>query len=150
VSRIKLKYVHEFVDRHGKARFYLRRAGFRRVPLPGIPGSAEFMDAYGRALADTPRVEIGAKRVLAGSVGAMIVGYLGSAAFQNLATSSQLQYRRIFEAIGREHGHRNIASLERRHVAAMVEAKADTPAAARDFLRCHTRFLRHQDRPARG
>ena len=30
-------YTHGFLDRHGKARFYLRRPGFKQVPLPGLP-----------------------------------------------------------------------------------------------------------------
>jgi len=31
------KYVHGFIDRHGKPRFYFRKAGFKKVPLPGLP-----------------------------------------------------------------------------------------------------------------
>jgi hypothetical protein len=59
------------------------------VPLPGLPGSDEFMAAYGEALSKSPRVEIAATRTRAGSINAMIVGYLGSAAFHNLAVASQ-------------------------------------------------------------
>ncbi len=44
MTRIKLKYVNEFVDRFGKFRFYFRCNG-KNVALPGIPGSAEFMEA---------------------------------------------------------------------------------------------------------
>ena len=34
--RMKLpSYVHAFIDRHGKPRFYFRRAGFKKTPLPG-------------------------------------------------------------------------------------------------------------------
>ncbi len=40
------KYVHGFIDRHGKPRFYFRRAGFKKVPLPGLPWSSQFMEAY--------------------------------------------------------------------------------------------------------
>lgn len=53
-------YVHGFVDRHGKSRFYFRRPGFKQVALPGLPRSPGFMAAYEAALADAPRVEIGA------------------------------------------------------------------------------------------
>jgi hypothetical protein len=42
----RLKYVHAFKDRHGKPRHYFRRPGQKRVPLPGLPGSAEFIAAY--------------------------------------------------------------------------------------------------------
>jgi hypothetical protein len=50
MARIKLRYVNEFIDRHGKVRYYFRRPGSRSVKLPGIPGSIEFMDAYQAAL----------------------------------------------------------------------------------------------------
>jgi hypothetical protein len=53
MTRVKLKYVHEFRDRHGHPRYYFRRAGFKRTPLPGLPGSDEFMRAYQAALNDT-------------------------------------------------------------------------------------------------
>ena len=48
------KYVQGFIDRHGKARFYFRRAGFKTVSLPGLPWSPEFMSAYERACAGQP------------------------------------------------------------------------------------------------
>ena len=115
---------------------YFRRHGLR-VPLPGLPGSTEFNDAYARALDEAPApAVIGASRTIPGSVNAMIVGYLGSAAFHHLAPSSQAQYGRIFENMRREHGDKSIAKLERRHVVTMLNAKAATPIGARDFLRC--------------
>jgi len=30
------KFVHGFIDRHGRPRFYFRRAGFKKIPLPGL------------------------------------------------------------------------------------------------------------------
>jgi hypothetical protein len=102
--RLKLpRFVHGFVDRHGKARFYFRRTGFKRVPLPGLPWSPEFMEKYQAALDETPRVEIGAGRTVAGTVNAVVIGYFGSAAFQNLAPASQRHYRGIIERFRCEH-----------------------------------------------
>ncbi len=46
MTRIRLQYVHEFVDRHGKVRRYFRRPGSKSVSLPGLPGTVEFMNAY--------------------------------------------------------------------------------------------------------
>jgi hypothetical protein len=48
------KYVQGFIDRHGKPRFYFRRAGSKSVTLPGLPWSPEFMAAYSEALAGQP------------------------------------------------------------------------------------------------
>src|SRR5262249_7092805 len=63
-------------------------------------------------------------------------GYLGSAAFHNLAPASQQTYRRIFEGMRRDYGDMSMATLARKHVVKMLDGKKDTPAAARDFLRC--------------
>jgi integrase len=137
VTRIRLQYVKTFRDRHGTARHYFRRPGRTLVPLPGLPGSTGFMDAYAKALADSHHgVEIGERRTVAGSIDAMAIGYMASGAFQNLAPTSQQQYRRIFEGMRRDYGQLGIASLERRHVVLMIDQKAATPAAARDLLRC--------------
>ena len=66
MSKIKLQYVQEYIDRHGKVRRYFRRRGSKQIALPGIPGSDEFMAAYQAALATQPKQEIGAGRSRAG------------------------------------------------------------------------------------
>ena len=40
MATMKLRYVHSFVDKTGRVRFYFRHRG-QRWPLPGQPGSAE-------------------------------------------------------------------------------------------------------------
>ena len=55
MAKIDLAYVQALTDRHGHKRHYYRRAGFERVTLPGVPGSAEFMTAYAAADARAPR-----------------------------------------------------------------------------------------------
>jgi hypothetical protein len=113
VANIRLRYVKAYVDRHGKARHYVRKPGCKPTALPGIVGSDEFMAAYGEALANSPRVEVAATRTRAGSISAMIVGYLGSADFHNLASSSKRQYQRILEGLRRDYGDLSIATLAR-------------------------------------
>ena len=49
----RLKYVNAFRNKarnDGRVRYYFRRRGMN-FPLPGLPGSDEFMAAYGAALA---------------------------------------------------------------------------------------------------
>jgi hypothetical protein len=49
MARIRLRFVNSFVNKNrkdGRARYYFRRPGMKAVPLPGIPGSEEFMAAY--------------------------------------------------------------------------------------------------------
>jgi len=136
VTSVKLDYVHQFCDRHGKPRYYFRRYG-KRTPLPGVPGSAEFMAAYQVAFdGATTYPEIASTRTIAGTINAMVIGFLASGAFAALRPTSQQQYRRIFEGLRRDHGNKRMNALQRRHVVAMLDAKASTPVAARDFLRC--------------
>ena len=139
MANIRLKFVKSYRDRHGRVRHYVRRPGRKLVSLPGIPGSDDFMTAYASALEAAPKAitEIGASRTRAGSVNAMIVGYLGSAQFGGLASTSQGQYGQILEGLRREFGDLGIATLKRKHVVTMLDAKAaQTPTAARDLLRC--------------
>jgi integrase len=138
VANIRLKFVKSYVDRHGKVRHYIRKPGCKPVALPSLPGSDEFMRAYGEALAGTspPQTEIAGTRTRAGSINAMVVGFFGSAHFHRLAPASQQQYRRILARLRAEHGERSIATLERKPVVIMLDAKANTPVGARDFLRC--------------
>jgi integrase len=139
--RLKLPpYVHAFTDRHGKARFYFRRRGYRRPPSPACPTRpSSWKPTSGRWRA----LPIGASRTVAGTVSAVIVGYLASGLFQNLAPASQRHYRGIFERLRRDDGDKPLAKLERRHVVQMLDAKAATPIAARDFLHCLRNLIRY-------
>jgi hypothetical protein len=75
------KHVQAFIDRHGKARFYFRKAGHKPVPLPGLPRSPAFMSAYEAAMAgDAPRLEIGGGRK-AGTVAALVSAYYVSESY---------------------------------------------------------------------
>lgn len=133
--RLKLPpYVHAFIDRHGKARFYFRRAGFNRIALPGLPWSSEFMDAYERAKAGQARIEIGATRTSVGTVAALVVAYLNSAAFHSLAPESRRTRRNILERFRVEHGDKRVALLQREHIERMLSAKIGTPVAALNWL----------------
>jgi integrase len=130
--RIKLKYVHQFVDRNGHARFYFRRGGVRK-PLPGLPGSSEFMATYGDML-DAAPASAPMRHDGVGSVGAAVKGYLASAEFIGLAAITRVSRRRILETFAKEHGHRLIAELERQHVGMMLKPFAGKPGASRNFI----------------
>jgi hypothetical protein len=90
MSRLRLKYVHSFVDHDGRPRHYVRRKGFKLTRLPLVYGSEEFMAAYHAALDAMTPVEIGAKkRSGPGSASAAIAAYFGSREFRGLAGGTQ-------------------------------------------------------------
>jgi len=135
MSKIRLPYVQAFRDKKtGHPYHYFRRPGFDRVPLPGLPGSAEFMAAYQAALAQ-PAAEIGAaKRSRAGSVSAAIMAYYQSPLyFGSLAPGTQAMRRAILERFRVEHGDKPIAMLPQKFIALTLARMR--PFAARNWLK---------------
>jgi len=132
MTRIRLEYVHEYRDRHGKLRRYFRRPGFKQIALPGLPGSAEFMAACEQALAGL-RKEIGADRTKPGTVNAAIVGYYTCLAFRELAPSTQAKRRVILESFRNQHGSKRISSLPQYVLVRMLN-QIKKPVMARHWL----------------
>jgi integrase len=136
------KFVHSFLDRHGKPRFYFRRVGFKKVPLPGLPWSPEFMAAYEAALAGHPP-QIGSSRVKPGTLRALAVSYFASPAFRTKRPSTQYTYRNVIDQLCREHGDKRPALLQREHVVRLLAARADTPATANALRRSLRALMQH-------
>ena len=134
MTRLKLSFVHRFVDRHGYVRHYFRRPGHKRAVLPGLPGSAEFMEAYQAALGNQP-IPAGSNRVAAGTINALAVQYYLSARYRQLSPSTKTTYRGIIERFRAEHGDKRVAMIEATHIRKLVAAKTETPAAANNLLR---------------
>ena len=122
MARIKLRYVNEFIDRHGKLRYYFRRPGSRSVKLPGLPGSIEFMDAYQAALATVAPPPPSSKHVIRGSLAEITAGYFRSASFANLSQSSQRLYRIALKPVLEAHGHRLVRDLPKTAARNVIEA----------------------------
>jgi integrase len=143
------RYVHSFVDRHGKPRHYFRRAGFKKAPLPGLPWSPDFMATYERVMAGQPAA-IGVGRVLPGSMHALAVGYYNSADFLGMKQNSQRVRRNIIEKFCREvdaHGLRNgdkrAALLQREHIVALMAARAAKPESANGLRKALRALMQH-------
>lgn len=144
MTKIRLDYIHESRDRHGKLRRYVRLPGGKRIPLRGAHGTDEFMEMYGAALAGgAPRIEIGASRTKPGTVNAAVISYFNSAAFQAQAPDTRRTGRNILERFRAEHGENRVALLQRSHIDRMVAAKAGTPSAARNFLNTIRALMGH-------
>ena len=124
MATLRLAYVLAYKDRHGKQRYYYRRGG-RRIPLPGRPGEAEFMDAYQRASADFKPAEPKTATAAAGSFDALAVAYYRSPQFLSLSAASQVNYRRLIDRWRKKHGARPVTHLERRHVVAHLAERYD-------------------------
>jgi integrase len=129
-------YVQAFCDRHGHPRYYFRRAGFPRIPLPGLPYSPAFMAAHAEALTSgLSRANVGTSRITPGTMNALVIAYFNSPPFHQLSKTTQTTYRGILEAFITKHGEKRVATLERQHIAHMMNLRAATPSAANNLLR---------------
>src|SRR5215467_950267 len=143
------KFVQRFTDRHGKARFYFRRRGFKSVALPNLPWTPEFMAAYESALAGQPQ-PIDAAKVKPGSFRALAISYFGSVAFRQLGTSTQSVYRNIIEKLCREtdkdgnpYGDKSAAKLQRDHIIKLMAARAARPESANGLRKVLRAMMKH-------
>jgi integrase len=136
------KYVHGFIDRHGKPRFYFRRAGFKKIPLPGLPWSPAFMEAYETALAGQP-LHIGSARTKPGTVRALAVSYFNSSEFRSLRSSSQAIYRGLIDRFSVQYGDNRVANLKREHVVKLMAARAEKPVAANNLRKVLRAMMKH-------
>ena len=88
MAKIRLKYVNKFANKNRankRLRYYFRLRGHKAIPLPGLPGCEEFMQAYAQALAGLPdaKPETGEKRIVPGTINAICrvllsIGRMGS------------------------------------------------------------------------
>jgi integrase len=136
------RYVHGFIDRHGRPRHYLRRRCFKKIPLPGVPWSPEFMAAYQEALAGQP-VMPGSAQIKAGSIRALTISYYGSIAFVSLSRRSQYVRRGLLDRFCQEHGEKSVASLKREHVVKLMAAKAAKPESANALRKALRALMQH-------
>lgn len=134
------------IDReNGKRRVRFRKGNFSTY-LTGTPWSEDFMRQYAAAL-DGVKLQtsnIGASRTVAGTVDALIIAYLDPAStlpFKAGAQETQRTRRNILENFRKEYGalplyrisgDKRVMLLE--HMQRIVNSKASTPFAQRNFL----------------
>jgi hypothetical protein len=143
------RYVHGYIDCRGKPRFYFRRAGFKKVRLPGLPWSPEFMAAHEAALAGQP-IQIGAARIKQGTIRALAVSYFGSLEFISMKANSQSVRRNIIERFcretdknGHQFGDKSAATLNRQAVIKLMAARAEKPESANGLRKALRAMLQH-------
>ncbi len=149
MAQIRLRHVNSFANpdrKNAAVRHYFRKRGMKAIPLPGQPGSEEFMAAYAMALAGVPdaeRPEIGAKRSEPGTIAALVVSYYRSDAWRHgLDEETCKTRRRIIERFRQRHGEKRVALLRREHVVKML-AEIEGASARRSWFKAIRPLLRH-------
>lgn len=111
-----------------------------RLPIPGAPGSAEFMAVYHAALeghSGAKALPRGETFVADGTFGRLVHEYFASPDYRRLAPQTQSSYRNVIMRFLREENvsHRLVREMTRQHVLAIVSRRAETPGAANDLLK---------------
>ena len=144
MTKIRLRYIHEFVDRHGKVRRYVRLPGRKRVPLPALPeppsscglqelrSPARFLRP-GWCRSHCARHDRRCSRELLPVLRLL----------RRLLPRHARVRRNILERFRTEHRDKRVALLQRAHIDRMVAAKVGTPSAARNFLDTIRALMRH-------
>jgi integrase len=132
---------------NGKRRVRFRKSGFATY-LTGVPWSEEFMRQYAAAVegVKAQTTNIGAERTVAGTVNALVAAYLdpdGTSQFKTFAPETQRTRKNILERFREAYGDRPLYReangkrtmlLLREHMQRIVNEKAATPFAQRNFL----------------
>jgi len=140
MARLKIKYVVEDTDRHGNVRLYFRKRGQPKIRLPGPIGGIAFSEAYERALrgaavSQRRPARLFDARTKSGTFAWLCWKYFQSFDYSQLSVRTQYVRKITLDKICHEHGDKDIRGLEPRHVKALRDKHAATPAAANSFIK---------------
>ena len=126
------RYVRMERTRHGRVVFYFRRDDGPRVRLPD-PDDAGFATAYAAALAGAAPAPAPA-RPGAGSLAWLIDQYRRSSKWADLKPATRRARENIFRHVVEDHGAVPATAITRAGMVKSRDRRAETPAAARNFL----------------
>jgi hypothetical protein len=124
------RYIKPERGRDGRVRYWYFRRNGRRWRLPGEPGTGEFEARYQELLEATAPAAPTLGAHAPGTFGALVDDYFAAPEFKDRKPATQSMYRRVLEPIAKRIGHHAVRHIERRHVKAMRDEKADTPGMA--------------------
>lgn len=120
MTTVRLKYLHAFRDRHGRARYYFRYQGRRwRIPGPGEEGFAAAYEALRAEIAAAPTPAARNVAFLRGSLGWAIERFLASPGYADRAETTKRNYRRVLDVLRERYGAGLLKDLKPRHVKVM-------------------------------
>lgn len=128
-TRIKVRNLERWRDRHGTTRLYYRVGHGPRTRLRGPDGSPEFWEDYRAAAKQGPQA--GGSDTL----GWLIQHYYTSAAYKGMRASTRRVRKGILENFCALHGHKRFAQLRPRHLRQIRDGMTDRPDAANSLLK---------------
>jgi integrase len=139
----RLRFVHSYLDRHGRPRHYFRREGDKQIPLPGPFGSEAFMRAYQMALGSSASAPAEALSLtVPGTVNALVVSYYRSEAWLALEEETRKTRQRVIEKWRARCGGFPVKALKRKNVLDML-AEITGASARRSWFKAVRPVLQH-------
>ena len=134
MTKVRLKYLHCFTDRHGRARYYFRYRGQQwALPAPGTEGFATTYDKLLAHIKTNPLAIRHNVEFIPGSLGWAIERFLSSPMFNEKAENTKRVYRRVFDQLRQTYGTGLLRDLEPRHVRKIRNEIAATSTTAADI-----------------
>src|SRR6516162_6690350 len=132
MTGVKLKYLHCFRDRHGKARCFFRYRGQRwALPLPGTEGFATAYDGLLSHIKANPLLIGSNVEFMPGSLAWAIEKFLASPLYNERAETTKRNYRRVLDQLRESYGAGLLRDLQPRHIRKIrndIAAKSTTGA----------------------
>jgi integrase len=117
MTKVRLKYLHCFIDRHGKPHCYFRYRGQQwKLPAPGAEGFASAYDAFLARIKANPLAIRHNIEFMPGSLGWAIEKFLASPLYNKRAETTKQNYRRVLDQLRQSYGTGLLRDLEPRHV----------------------------------
>jgi integrase len=137
MPRPRAQYLHRFKTRHGKFVWYVRRPGCNRIRIRGEFGTPEFDAQVMEALAgNSPPNRLRRQKALSGTVEWLWERYRDSTAWTSLSAATRRQRENIMEGVIKAIGQKPFVKITKASIVDSRDARAATPAQARNFLDC--------------
>ena len=141
MPRPRPPYLLRETSRHGAVVWYFRRGDGPRIRIRGEYGSPEFMAAYHAAASGQAAAGPEKGRDAPETLAWLIARYRQSAAWAALSMATRRQRENIFLHVIKSAGRFPYASITRGDIAAGRDRRAETPAAANNYLNHHWAWL---------
>jgi integrase len=134
MTKVRLKYLHCFNDRHGKPHCYFRYRGEQwKIPAPSTEG---FATAYDKLLAHIKAnpLLIGSNiEFMPGSLAWAIEKFLASPGYNKRAETTRRNYRRVLDQLRESWGAGLLRDLQPKHVRKIRNAIGEKSTTAADI-----------------
>ena len=142
-STAKVKYINQFVDRHGKVRIQYREPGKKKVTLRGPVGSPEFWEDYLKASTGATIAQPSSRTVSRGTMTWLVHEYYQGSVYKMLAESTKAARRSMLTKFLEKNGDLPFAGVKKKHALKVRDELYQTPSAADELVKTLAQVFKH-------